>query len=119
MQYRDVPWHLGGCVGTDSKAWALRNGGESILPMLERICNGCTIKTMCGEYADEHDEYGFWGGKMRWENDVIASLHKEHPEGGVPDVQPATIGEMCPVEWGTEGDDSSDTSACDPGEAGT
>lgn len=32
------------------------------LRLAKSICNGCTHKTECLEWALEHDEFGIWGG---------------------------------------------------------
>lgn len=52
------------CKGLDTNDFFVEDGGkryenESIL---KRICNGCTVKTECFDYALHNNVTGYWGG---------------------------------------------------------
>lgn len=49
------------CAQTDPEAFFPEKGGST--REAKRVCQGCTVKTQCLEYALAHDErFGIWGG---------------------------------------------------------
>ena len=49
------------CAQTDPEAFFPEKGGST--RDAKRICEGCTVRQQCLEYALEHDErFGIWGG---------------------------------------------------------
>ena len=49
------------CAQTDPEAFFPEKGGST--REAKRVCQSCTVKTECLEYALAHDErFGIWGG---------------------------------------------------------
>lgn len=49
------------CAQTDPEAFFPEKGGST--REAKRVCEGCTVRTECLEYALEQDErFGIWGG---------------------------------------------------------
>ena len=49
------------CAQTDPEAFFPEKGGST--REAKRVCQSCTVKSECLEYALEHDErFGIWGG---------------------------------------------------------
>jgi len=106
MRYRDQPWELANCRGTDTPSWFPEKGrvtGEH-LGILQRICNACEIRDRCLAWALEREERGFWGGQYfpaRLEKDVddVEGVHTPDDGDKVPDVWEGPETEMRAEDW--------------------
>lgn len=69
MRYEDVPWDKAGCKNTDVESFYPPNG----IPVkaVVRICQECPIVSECGEYAIEHERYGYWAGMAEQTRDHL------------------------------------------------
>ncbi|HSO69143.1 MAG TPA: WhiB family transcriptional regulator [Arachnia sp.] len=56
------PWQADAlCAQTDPEAFFPEKGGST--REAKRVCQNCTVRTECLEYALGHDErFGIWGG---------------------------------------------------------
>ena len=58
----EEPWRLDAlCAETDPEAFFPEKGGST--REAKRVCNGCTVRAECLEFALTNDErFGIWGG---------------------------------------------------------
>lgn len=107
MRYRDQPWELANCRGTDTPAWFPEKGRVTSehLGILQRICDACEIQERCLAWALEREERGFWGGQYfpeRLEKDDVDDAEGVHTPGDgdhVSEVWAETEGEMRAPDW--------------------
>lgn len=107
MRYREIPWHLGNCIGTDPEVWFPegKNGWREDTGV-ERICQQCEIKTQCLEWALDNGEFGWWGGRyfsnhggMQGSRNGDAGEVQPGGDGSrVPEVRCEAASEVCTVE---------------------
>lgn len=58
------------CEGTDTEMWFLSRD-FSYNNYLRRICNGCSAKIECLDYALHYNVVGFWGGTTQYERALL------------------------------------------------
>ena len=70
------PWHYEepACAEVGGDFWFPEQSDSSIeMTMAKTICNSCTHKTECLEWAVENEQYGIWGGTN---NTMRASIRR-------------------------------------------
>lgn len=76
-RHNDIPWDAASCASVaGGNMWFPLPKQTTLIAKLTKICDSCPIKTMCHDYAVEHDLVGFWGGKLfspTWEMGVWAT----------------------------------------------
>lgn len=83
MRYEDIPWTLGGCVGTDAQTWFPEGWNpERDRTMISKVCGRCEIKPECLAWAIQNGEFGWWGGRyfsdregMRGKDECVGAIH--------------------------------------------
>ena len=61
MSKVDLSWMIhGACVGDDRDLWFPDAGGST--RAARQICNGCSVKQQCLDYAVVYEDFGIWGG---------------------------------------------------------
>lgn len=91
-RHNDIPWDAASCASVGGgNMWFPLAKQRTLIAKLERICATCPIKTMCHDYAVEHDLLGYWGGELFLTASELAFVSRpkgqrngEHNEGVHP-----------------------------------
>jgi hypothetical protein len=64
LQYPSSAFKRGACVGVDTEVYF--PAGDSFtkddIKLLSKICDGCSVKNVCLEWALASERSGYWGG---------------------------------------------------------
>jgi WhiB family redox-sensing transcriptional regulator len=72
------PWlDFAACVGKDAAIFFPGRGDTHAMRAAKAICDGCTVRAQCLDYALEHGEHhGVWGGVSERERRRIRSRRR-------------------------------------------
>lgn len=72
MKFSDTP----ACVGIDTEVFFTEEKGNySNLDYIKKVCNTCSVRVECFNYAIENLVHGIWAGTKKQERDRYRSKH--------------------------------------------